>query len=355
MVIAQAPAGIHPAILNRSPFAVAIDNYLEANSPTDPMLLAIKQAARAFGNTYPNPPVGAVLVREGQILSAGFTQAHRGPHAEALAIQSCADPQGADLYVTLEPCCHFGANPPCTDAIIRAGIKKVVIGSFDPNPKVNGKGAQILEDGALQIEWEQDPTRLSAINALLEPFYKRIQTDSPYILAKMATSQEGMIASCPNTRTKITGLETQKIVHGLRYFSDVIYTSQKTLDVDNPLLNIRYFGEGSRLNKPVIARLKQDLIKVEKILDAGRGNAKFLTAMLECGAVMFNGYLKAGLIDEFWHFTNQNLKIPNGYPMTDLEGYQILASKYEIISGPQNISSTPDVLSVYKRRKRESI
>lgn len=330
-----------------SPYVLALDSYCGPSSNNDPMSLAIKQSAKAFGHTHPNPPVGAVLERDGQILSQGHTQPNRGSHAEFVAIDKCTDPQGATLFVTLEPCCHYGANPPCTEIILQSKIKKVVIGSSDPNPKVNGKGARVLKSAGVEVEWVRGGEDRLKIQALFEPFFKRIGQGKPYILAKMATSRDGMISAGPNVQTKITGKQSQILTHGLRYFSDAIYTSKRTLDVDHPQLNVRCFGEGERSQKPVIAR--------SLTAEYGEGQTNYLTAMLECGARMFNGYLKALMIDEFWHFTNPNFELPNGYPMTNERGYEILSSQYQIIEGPKNISPSTDVLRVYKRRNCETI
>ena len=117
------------------------------------MKRAIHLARKGIGYTNPNPAVGAVIVKDGRVIGEGFHEAYGGLHAERNAFKNCTeDPQGADLYVTLEPCCHYGKTPPCTEAIMEQGISKVYVGNMDPNPKVAGKGVQILREHGIQVE-----------------------------------------------------------------------------------------------------------------------------------------------------------------------------------------------------------
>lgn len=198
---------------------------------------ALEQAELRRGFCAPNPSVGAVIVRDQGILAVGY---HQGPgcaHAEidALSKLSSHDVCGATIYVTLEPCCHFGRTPPCVDALIAAGIKRVVYGFVDPNPIVAGKGHQQLAN--VGIECLHVP--LSAINDFYRSYQHWMHYKKPFITAKIALSLDGKIAGKSGEPLAITGNELRNFTHAQRKKSDAILTSVKTIIADDPQLNAR--------------------------------------------------------------------------------------------------------------------
>ena len=163
------------------------------------MRLALKLAAKGKGRTSPNPMVGAVVVKKGKILSKGYHKKFGGPHAEAIAVKACGDKaKGATLYTTLEPCCHFGKTPPCTDLMIQSGIKKVVCAAIDPNPKVNGKGLRRLTKYGIRVILgllEDETKRLN------EAYFKYMTTGLPFVTLKLTHTLDGRIPPLPKSST----------------------------------------------------------------------------------------------------------------------------------------------------------
>ena len=155
------------------------------------MQLALKLAEKGKGRTSPNPMVGAVVVKKGEILAAGYHRRFGGPHAEAIAIKACGEKaKGATLYTTLEPCCHFGKTPPCTDLVTRSGINKVVCAAMDPNPRVNGKGLRQLARNGIQVSLgllEEESKRLNEVH------FKYMTTGLPFVVLKVVQSLDGRI------------------------------------------------------------------------------------------------------------------------------------------------------------------
>ncbi len=208
------------------------------------MQRAIELALRARGRTSPNPLVGAVIVKDGHIIGEGYHQKAGTPHAEIHALQSAGtEASGATLYVSLEPCCHHGRTPPCTEAIIKAGIKRVVIAAMDPNPKVAGKGSEILQQAG--IETEVGVMREAAVQ-LNEVFFKYIQSGMPFVALKTAMTLDGKIAAHTGDSRWITGADARKYVHQLRNTYDAILVGIGTVLADNPQLNTRLDDEQGR-------------------------------------------------------------------------------------------------------------
>ena len=172
------------------------ENRAEQGEKTerDYMRRALELAEQGMGWTSPNPMVGAVIVKEGRIIGEGFHERYGEAHAERNAFASCReDPRGADLYVTLEPCCHYGKQPPCTDAILEAGIRRVIIGSGDPNPLVAGKGIRILREHGVLVEEHVLEEECRGLN---EVFFHFIQTGRPFVVMKYAMTMDGKTACC---------------------------------------------------------------------------------------------------------------------------------------------------------------
>jgi len=198
------------------------------------MTVALILAAEGIGLTRPNPPVGAVVVRNNRIAGMGFHPKAGQPHAEIFALDDAGiRARGATIYVTLEPCCTFGRTPPCTDAIIKSGIKRVVYGCVDPNPDHSGKADHILKRAGIRITRNVLRDECSEIIA---PFQMRIRKHRPYITLKLACSLDGRIADADGTSKWITGKEARKTVHQLRRTADGIMVGAETVRKDNPSL-----------------------------------------------------------------------------------------------------------------------
>lgn len=201
------------------------------------MKRAIDLAKRGVGWTNPNPLVGAVVVKEGQVIGEGWHEKIGGLHAERNALRNCKeDPAGAELYVTLEPCCHYGKTPPCTEAILEAKIKKVYVGNIDPNPKVAGKGIQILIDHGIEVEVGVMEKECREMNDI---FFHYIQNELPFTALKYAMTLDGKIAAYTGESQWITGEEARKHVHKLRHRYKAIMAGIGTVLADDPMLNAR--------------------------------------------------------------------------------------------------------------------
>lgn len=204
------------------------------------MKRAIELAKQGAGWTAPNPLVGAVVVKNGRVIGEGYHRKYGELHAERNALAACTeDSAGATLYVTLEPCCHYGKTPPCTEIIIEKKIAKVVIGSRDPNPKVAGKGARILREHGIEVV--EDYMR-EACDALNPVFFHYITTKTPYVVLKFAMTLDGKIATRTGASKWITGEAARNHVHQLRGRYAGILAGIGTVLADDPMLNCRIDG-----------------------------------------------------------------------------------------------------------------
>lgn len=219
-----------------------LDKYSWPAEP-EKMARALELAARGLGRTLPNPCVGAVLVRDGKNLAEGWHKGCGLPHAEVECLQDAAqkgiNTVGADLYVTLEPCNHFGRTPPCTKAIIEAGIKRVAIGVLDPNPQVAGGGASFLESQGLQVS---TGVLLEECKEIISDFLVICTENRPYLILKLASTLDGRIASRDGSSRWITGPESRAFVHELRSQVQAVLIGGATFRQDNPGLDVRVEG-----------------------------------------------------------------------------------------------------------------
>jgi diaminohydroxyphosphoribosylaminopyrimidine deaminase/5-amino-6-(5-phosphoribosylamino)uracil reductase len=200
---------------------------------------AIELAKLGRGHTSPNPLVGAVVARDEQVLGEGYHAAYGDDHAEVAALGACvADPIGATMYVTLEPCCHHGRTPPCTDAIVDAGIKRVVVASDDPTEKASGRGLGILRDEGVDVEMVDGDVSLAA-RLLNQPFRKHARTGRPHVVFKSAMSLDGKVATQTGDSKWISGEESRKLVHRWRAEADAVCVGIGTALADDPLLTAR--------------------------------------------------------------------------------------------------------------------
>lgn len=201
------------------------------------MRRALELAKLGEGYTSPNPMVGCVVVKDGRIISEGYHERYGEFHAERNALTRCTeDTAGADLYVTLEPCCHYGKTPPCTEIIIEKKIARVFVGSMDSNPLVAGKGVQILRDHGIEVETgilEEECLRLN------EVFYHYIQTKMPFVVMKYAMTLDGKIACATGDSKWVTGEKARQQVHEMRGRYKGIMVGIGTVLADDPMLNCR--------------------------------------------------------------------------------------------------------------------
>ncbi|GAB6180568.1 bifunctional diaminohydroxyphosphoribosylaminopyrimidine deaminase/5-amino-6-(5-phosphoribosylamino)uracil reductase RibD [Desulfotomaculum defluvii] len=201
------------------------------------MQMALELAAKARGRTSPNPMVGAVLVKDGEVVGKGFHAKAGGAHAEVVALVDAGDrAKDATVYVTLEPCCHYGRTGPCTEALKKAGVKRVVAAMMDPNPLVAGQGLNILKDAGIEVKAGVLEKEARELN---EVFIKYITTKKPFVVLKAATSLDGKIATANGESKWITSNEAREYGHRLRDQYDAILVGVNTVLTDNPSLTAR--------------------------------------------------------------------------------------------------------------------
>ena len=204
------------------------------------MALALREGMLGVGLSSPNPPVGCILVRDGRVLGRGVHTRAGDPHGEIMALRDAEshdeDVQGGTAYVTLEPCCHQGRTPPCTAALIRAGVRRVVVGVRDPNPRVDGGGLAILTANGIEVE---EGVLGKACAQFHAPFFKAIHSGLPWVMLKLALGSDGAIG--PEGRsTQVTTPEIQQLAHALRRASEAIVVGRWTVQVDDPMLTDRW-------------------------------------------------------------------------------------------------------------------
>jgi len=205
--------------------------------PINFMESALSLAKLALGYTSPNPAVGAVVVRDGVVVGLGHTQPAGSVHAEVMALQQAGDrARGAMMWVTLEPCCHHGRTPPCTESIINAGISEVHMALLDPNPLVSGKGLRMLEEAGIKTFVGEYEEKAREIN---EGYIKFITTGLPFVIAKFAMSLDGKIATQNGDSKWISGDEARNFVHYLRHIVDAVMVGANTVLIDDPQLSAR--------------------------------------------------------------------------------------------------------------------
>ena len=204
------------------------------------MGMALELAKKGCGFVNPNPMVGAVIVKDGKVIGTGYHAKFGAPHAEINALASCKEsPDGATLYVTLEPCCHYGKTPPCTEAILNAGIQRVVVGSLDPNPLVKGKGIKQLLEKGIEVT---EGIRKSECDRLNEVFFHFIQSGKPYVVMKYAMTMDGKTAAYTGDSKWITGKAARENVQKDRLRYSAIMVGIGTVMADDPLLTCRTEG-----------------------------------------------------------------------------------------------------------------
>jgi diaminohydroxyphosphoribosylaminopyrimidine deaminase / 5-amino-6-(5-phosphoribosylamino)uracil reductase len=329
---------------------------------------ALALAASQLGRTSPDPLVGAVIVKNGKVISTGYHAEQSTLHAEAMAIAKAGiKAKGATLYLNLEPCCHYGYNPPCTNAIIKAGIKRVVAAIKDPNPLVAGKGFKQLIEAGIKVDIGLLKDEAKKLN---DPFIKHIRTGVPFVMLKSAMSLDGKIATVTGESMYITGKESRQYVHVLRTYVDAILTTINTIKIDDPQLTVRDVGNAKikkrdpirvvldplaeiPLNSKILNNDPEKTIivvsegasdkKVEKIQKKGAividipskdgnidlkkllkelGRENIMAVMIEAGGGFASAALSSGIVDKVAYFIAP--KIVGGKDaLTPVEGHGI--------------------------------
>ncbi|MDF2882916.1 MAG: ribD [Clostridiaceae bacterium] len=270
------------------------------------MKRALELAEKGAGYTNPNPLVGAVIVKNEKIIGEGYHQVFGSSHAEVNAFKNATeDVKGATMYVTLEPCSHYGKTPPCANAIVEKGIKKVIIGLVDPNPQVSGRGIKILQDNGIEVitgVLEEKGRKLNEI------FLKYITTKLPFCTMKTAMTLDGKIAAYTGDSRWVTGELSRKYVHQLRHRMSGIMVGIGTVLADDPMLTTRFDnGEGrdpvriivdTRARIPLEAKVLNVTSKARTIIAASeKAHSEKLKALEEKGAEVIIAPLKSGKVD----------------------------------------------------------
>ncbi|MDX6386485.1 MAG: diaminohydroxyphosphoribosylaminopyrimidine deaminase [Gaiellaceae bacterium] len=260
---------------------------------------ALELAERGRGTTYPNPVVGAVLMRDGESVGEGWHERKGGPHAEVVALEAAGErARGATLYVTMEPCAHHGSTPPCTQAVLAAGVAKVVAGSLDPNPEAQG-GLEVLREAGVEVELADS----FAARAQNEAWRTWVAARRPFVILKLALTLDGRVA-IPGTRW-ISGEESRRHVHELRAQADAVAVGMGTVRADDPQLTARDVGAERQPRRlafghgPLPSGSKLELRS--GTLDdelAALGSEGVQSLLLEGGPTLAASFLRAGLVDK---------------------------------------------------------
>ncbi|OYD14639.1 riboflavin biosynthesis protein RibD [candidate division WOR-3 bacterium JGI_Cruoil_03_44_89] len=330
--------------------------------PIQYMRYALTLAKKGRGTTSPNPMVGAVLLKDGKIVGRGFHSRKGEPHAEHMAIKEAGSmARNATLFVSLEPCVHFGATPPCVDTIIREGIRKVFIATPDPNPIVNGRGIKKLSEAGVDVEvglCEREAIELNEI------YNKFITTKEPFVILKAAITLDGKIATGTCQSKWITGEEGRRFVHRLRASVDAVLVGINTIFVDDPLLttrltrgkspkrivldsdfripgDARVLGEGCivattssqkrRINAEVWQLDGDEMNRVDigaLLREAGRRN--ITSILVEGGRDVYTSFLKKRLVDKFYVFIGAKIFGESGIPSVGDLGIRSLEDALDV-------------------------
>jgi diaminohydroxyphosphoribosylaminopyrimidine deaminase/5-amino-6-(5-phosphoribosylamino)uracil reductase len=285
---------------------------------TDYLERALALAEATLGRAHPKPDVGAVLVRDGAIVGEGSTEAG-GRHGEIVALEAAGDAaRGSTLYVTMEPCAHHGSTPPCTDALVAAGVAKVVVGSRDPNPEAAG-GVERLREGGIEVEIADS----FAARAQAEAWRTWVTLGRPFVTWKVAVTLDGRVA-VPGSRW-VSGEESRRRVHELRARSDAVAVGMGTVRADNPRLDARAveaarqprglaFGRGP-LPEGSELELRTGPL-AEELAQLGRDGVQSL--LLEGGPTLAAGFLAEDLVDKLLVFVAPTLAGAGPHALGDL-------------------------------------
>jgi len=358
------------------------------------MRAALALARRGLGTTWPNPSVGCVIVRDGRVVGRGHTQPGGRPHAEPIALAMAGEQaKGATAYVTLEPCCHWGRSPPCTDALIAAGISRIVVAAGDPDPRVNGQGLAKLTDAGVTVE-----AGLLETEALetLTGFISRVTLGRPMVTLKLASTLDGRIATRSGQSQWITDTPARRVGHAMRGRHDAVMVGVGTVLADNPDLTCRIPGfrpipnvrivADSHLRTPLTSRLmitaretptwfllrdgtnlaREDafaeigakLIKIPgspagidlKIAMAALGSAGLTRILVEGGGQLAAALLRADLVDRIAWFHAPAIMGGDGWPAVQAFGVETLDQMSRFKRDCETAIGN-DMLSEYTRQR----
>lgn len=349
------------------------------------MQQAIDLAKLGCYATRPNPAVGCVIVKEGVLIGQGWHRKAGEPHAEVLALKEAGEQaRGATVYVTLEPCAHFGKTPPCANALVNAGVACVVMAMQDPNPLVSGKGIAILQQAGVDVRVGIEQAQALALN---KGFIKRMQTQRPYVRLKLASSVDGRTAMASGESVWITGEAARHQVHVMRAQHGAIVTGIGTVLADNPSLNVRLSAqemqqmnldealchpirvvldpllsmpldakmlslpgrtivmtsaESVELNRHVVTQLMakgaeivaveshDDRLDLVSVLDYLAQEEQVNEVMVEAGAMVAGAFIEAGLVDELHWFLAPHLMGHQGKPLLYLPGLVTMQDRIQL-------------------------
>ena len=257
------------------------------------MRQALALARRGLGETWPNPAVGCVIVADSRVVGRGWTQPGGRPHAEAAALQRAgAAAQGATAYVTLEPCSHHGKTPPCADALVAAGIARCVVAIRDPDPRVSGGGLARLREAGIDVTEGVLSVDATAITA---GFLMRIEAGRPLVVAKIASTLDGRIATHAGESKWITGPRALQHAHALRAQNDAVMVGAVTAAVDNPELTCRLPGFGGRPRVRVVIDGRLRLPLTAKLVSGARQIPTWLVTRRDADRTRLKAYEQAGI------------------------------------------------------------
>lgn len=265
---------------------------------------AIELAYRGAGRVNPNPLVGAVIVKEGRVIGEGWHEYYGGLHAERNAFARCSEPaEGATLYVTLEPCCHYGKTPPCTEAVIEHKISRVVVGLQDPNPLVAGKGVQMLREAGIEVVTGVEESRIREMNRV---FLKYITEKSPWVVMKTAMTLDGKIAAYSGDSKWVTGEEARNRVQWMRAECMGIMVGIGTAKADDPMLTCRLEGDFRQPVRIVVdSRAEIDL--ESKLVKTARDFRTIVAHTAQADSVKLHSLKDAGV--ETWLCEEQDGRV----------------------------------------------
>jgi diaminohydroxyphosphoribosylaminopyrimidine deaminase/5-amino-6-(5-phosphoribosylamino)uracil reductase len=276
--------------------------------------LALELAERGRGTTKPNPVVGAVLVRDEEVVGRGWHDRAGGPHAEIVALEAAGDDaRGATLYTTLEPCVHHGRTPPCVDALIAAGVARVVAAAGDPNPQTHGRGFETLRAAGIEVELAEGDAALRA-RRQNEAYRTWIAKGRPFVTYKAAMTLDGRLAAAGGDARWVSGADSRRLVHELRAASDAVAVGMGTVQADDPALTARdvdakrqprrlAFGRGP-LPEGSELELRSGPLETEL---AALAQDEVQSLLLEGGPTLAGAFLRADLIDKLVLFVAPKL------------------------------------------------
>jgi diaminohydroxyphosphoribosylaminopyrimidine deaminase/5-amino-6-(5-phosphoribosylamino)uracil reductase len=261
---------------------------------------ALELAERGRGTTHPNPVVGAVVSRSGEVVAEGWHERKGGPHAEVVALDSAGErARGATLYVTMEPCAHHGTTPPCTEAVLRAGVAKVVAGSLDPNPEARG-GLDVLRQAGVEVELQDS----FAARAQNEAWRTWVSRRRPFVVLKLAQTLDGRV-TVPGSSQWISGPDSRRRVHELRAQVDAVAVGMGTARADDPQLTARDVGAERQPRRLVFGQGPSELeLRTGPLAEELRAlaNEGVQSLLLEGGPTLAASFLREGLVDKLMLF-----------------------------------------------------